>query len=286
LEGQRIESVDHFKKALELDPDIRITQDEVLDESVIAFFEAMERPKKREKKEKKTEKIFLIRETAKAPTEILVTSNQKKARVRLDGDTDFGLNKKIPISPGEHKITVYAPGYEPQERTILADAYTLSQFHVDIKKIENKTATPKVEKNILVKIPKDTSPSLAYLMPFGYGQYKQNNLNWGIFYTISQTAALGFGIYQYMDAQSIVDETESVRSQITDRNEELAYKSAQDKKSNSAQLYGHISLLGFFSLWAISSYTAFQHEDKDKKINLSFISDENQISLALRFSFK
>jgi hypothetical protein len=80
---------------------------------------------------------------ATVPGEINVITKPEHASVMVDGQAQPGQTPMpLKLSPGEHKIVVTAPGYEPREITVVASAAVKGEQKVDLVEIPPPPPAP------------------------------------------------------------------------------------------------------------------------------------------------
>lgn len=137
-----------FRRALASDPGTRISADEVLDESVIPYFDAVR------KEAAKAPPARTARNEQPAPqrtskfgkqtntTSIMVNSNAAGATVTVDGILAGAVGQVIETDPGTVTIILKAKGYRSKEFRINVKENRQNQYVLNLKPLSREAAPP------------------------------------------------------------------------------------------------------------------------------------------------
>lgn len=135
-----------FKNALKLNPQTTIGGDEVLDESVIPFFNSVKAAKPA-KGDVRSAAAIAGSSTAVAPSKktiVTVNSNVPGTNVSIDGINYGHAGSPIEVSPGTMVLELSATGYVKKLVRVSAKKNTTNTISVELEKIAPKpTPTPK-----------------------------------------------------------------------------------------------------------------------------------------------
>lgn len=140
MSNKKQDALESFKKAKTANPGVRLTDAEVVDESVIPFFNAVKSPTSPAVKPPTT----VAREPLAPPgagkkkakqTILKVTSNAADARISLDGIAYGVAGEEIEVQPGTVVIEVAANGYKSKSVRVKLAPQTTSSVTVDLEKI-------------------------------------------------------------------------------------------------------------------------------------------------------
>lgn len=151
MQGKRAEATGSFQKAKSLSPKIQITSLEMIDSTVLDFFNSIETPAAAEPEKveptpipqathKKPRKETVVTKQETGPTKLLILSNVINARVVVDGVTRGRVGDLIPIDPGYHNVDIYATGYVNELQTLNMEAGQLNRYTITLEKIPEETA--------------------------------------------------------------------------------------------------------------------------------------------------
>ncbi|MFK7874061.1 MAG: tetratricopeptide repeat protein [Oligoflexales bacterium] len=114
MQGERTAAEQSFKQAKSLDPNIRIAPSEVLDESVLSFFNGVRSPQTPQTKpsQPSLRPTTIVQTPERIPTYIRIISNVRTARFLINGQPMGLVNKPTRIRPGVVQVEVTAPGYQ------------------------------------------------------------------------------------------------------------------------------------------------------------------------------
>lgn len=266
MQGKRNEAADSFKLAKKLSPLIRIQKNEILDETVLDFFNSIEAPAPSIEEEvvpkKKTRKAVapepVEQKAEPVPTNILIISNVIEGRIIIDGFFRGRVGDTIPIDPGTHSVEVYANGYQNEVQTLQIEASHLNKFTFKLEKLPEtqkpevkveappvKKEEPKEEKKVVVhkkkkkhkplpKPPEEMAEGL-YFIPFGVPQFIQGKPWTGLGFSLLQVVGFGFTVARTLEANQVTSDTNSTvdsrnaqEAQIADPAQRKAFASATD----------------------------------------------------------
>lgn len=252
MQGARSESADSFRKAKKLNPATRLLSTEVLDPSVLDFFNSIEAPRSgpgetiyeeapAPKKQQKEPVFEPVEEKKVEPTNLIIFANINDAKVIVDGFFRGKVGDFIPIDPGYHSVEVYANGYQNQVQSLFIQGQMLNKFSFelvklsDIKKKEEapkekekkedpsnlaKKKAPKKKKKRTPDYIKHAQEEMSegiYFIPFGVPQYVQGKVWLGLGFSILQGAGLGYTIAKAMEVSRVTEDTNST---VSNRNVE------------------------------------------------------------------
>lgn len=241
MQGKRVNARKSFAKCLKLDPKMTINANEVLDESVVHFFESIN--------SNKSDSNSSTASSQSQGSTVKILANVKEATVKIDGK-DFGSQgKELKIPAGIHELEVSAKGYIPSAQPIEVQANKINIFQVlleadadaikdkSTRKIKLKTkkkpkiskkkkrssrklAKKRVRKNDFSspfvkkkksrrKFRRRSKPLPMYLLPGGVGQFINNDTVLGSVAAVSQLAGLYLYVDAYMTSNAITDDTNS-----------------------------------------------------------------------------
>jgi len=143
MQGKRIAAESSFQQAKTMNPYINISASEVLDDSIIPFFNTV-RPAapKNNRRPAPVESV----------TTLKIYANVPRATVTVDGVRLGIIGKPLKVSPGIHEVTVGAPGYQPVSQPIDIKAGETNNLSITLKKAV--AAPPKEVKKQEVDPPK------------------------------------------------------------------------------------------------------------------------------------
>ncbi len=251
MQGKRSESAESIKLAKRLVPSLSLAPREVLDDSVIDFYNSIEAPAivepvappvvVKEVKPKKVQAPPPVKKIEKA-TELLVLSNALEAKVMVDGYFRGRVGDLIAVDPGEHSIEVYAANYHNFTQSVYLKKSTITKVRAQLEKlvVEKKPEEPKPtpppapipkapEKKLAVKKKKVHKPlppmpephSWTDFMPFGIPQFAQRKTGLGLGLGIAQVAGVGFFTARWLQANKLSDQTTSTISDRTAQEESI-----------------------------------------------------------------
>ena len=138
MQGKRVEAEKSFKRSKTLNPRIRISKDEVLDESIIDFFDGIQvrRVKPSAAPPTATKDSSLNKETY-----LRVVSNVRHARIVVDSRHRGGPGALIPVRPGIHEVEVYAKNYNRVGLPIEVLKGRVNDVTINLQKIKSELKT-------------------------------------------------------------------------------------------------------------------------------------------------
>ena len=246
MQGKRIAAESSFQKAKGLNPYINISPSEVLDESVVTFFNTIQAPKG-PKLPPSSKSDATAQETY-----LKVYANPSFAQVAVDGVNLGRAGGLIKVSPGFHKIEVSAKNYKTHSQPIDVKQGQVNNITINLVKGSEsavskpapvKTAAPpavkkdrkvkKVKKRRVAK-PKqmkkvrkkrkrvaksgakeEKSMTFPHFLPFGVGQYLNDDTVLGVASSTLQAFGFGYGTYLwFFVAGPLVDEANSDREKM------------------------------------------------------------------------
>lgn len=267
MQGKRIAAESSFQQAKKLNPFINISPSEVLDESVVTFFETIQAPKG------PTAPPVAKKEPSQE-TFLKVYANPSYAQVAVDGVNLGRAGGLIKVTPGFHNIEVSAKNYKTHSQPIDVKKGQVNNISITLIKITEKTTPkpapvkaaepPAVSKERKAKVKKvkkrkPTKPTrpkqvkkvrkkrkryvktvkpsgsgkmtFFHFLPFGAGQYINNDTGLGIAFSITQAIGFSYGTYLwFIDAESFVAES--------DRNiEDMEQQNLQDNPNVESQAW-------------------------------------------------
>ena len=201
----------------------------------------------------------------------------------------INLRKHPPkVVPRQKKIQT---GKSParQTRPIKKNAVDNQTREEKVKKVKKKgkgnrsrytlgKSTKKRKKRKLKSMAAEHSNIFGYFMPFGTGQYLNNDTGLGIAFSVLQGSSLIFGIVQFLHSEKLLVETnneiermDSERAQIADaaqqeesRQRALEYQNSQQDKLDRMHVQQMIGLSVFGLSWAVSAIEAFMSSSAKK----------------------
>ncbi|NRA45649.1 MAG: PEGA domain-containing protein [Oligoflexales bacterium] len=254
MQGKRIAAEASFQKAKGMNPYINISPSEVLDESVVTFFNTIEAPKGPTPPPNSGG-------TVSQETFLKVYANPSFAQVVVDGVNLGRAGGLIKVSPGFHKIEVSAKNYKTHSQPIDVKKGQVNNISINLVKISEPAVSkpapvkavppPAVKKDRKVKkvkkrrvvrpkqvkkvrkkrkrvVAKPTTKSapkkmtFAHYMPFGVGQFLNGDSTLGITTATLQAIGAGYGTYLWFfvadpQAQENIEEAERLEAE-RDRN--------------------------------------------------------------------
>ena len=254
MQGKRVEAEKSFKRSKTLNPRIRISKDEVLDESIIDFFDGIQvrRVKPSAAPPTATKDSSLNKETY-----LRVVSNVRHARIVVDSRHRGGPGALIPVRPGIHEVEVYAKNYNRVGLPIEVLKGRVNDVTINLQKIKSELKTDsrseisaakdvkakkkvkkrkKRKKRRLKRLPpKSTTKETGsftkrvdeslYFLPFGLSHFLEGSYLWGSMYALTQISGLGFYAYKFSEENRILDES----------NDEIAIRDEQQKALSDDQ---------------------------------------------------
>lgn len=246
MQGKRGDAERSFTRAKQLKSDIAISSAEVLDESVVEFFDSIKvaapAPKALPAPAPKVEVSRPVPTRAPEPkaeiAKLRIITNAEGASVAIDGHFRGSASDILAVPPGTHEVEVYAEGYANLSLPIEIKANQLNDATFKLRKKEaprvqtatepedtaKKEAKPKKRtqhKNKKAVVAQETSKSstLVNLMPFGIPQYAKGETVWGIVFSLTQVGCIAFSFSKWNQANARVIST---NDEVNERNEREA----------------------------------------------------------------
>lgn len=139
MQNKRTEAAGSFKNAIALDPNITLTEDETLDESVIPFFN-QQRPKAPPPATKTSSRPApptpqgAVGKKGKTTT-IAITCNVPTATVSIDGILAGNVTNPIETDPGKVELEITAAGYVPKKVRLNVIKDRENKIAVELRKV-------------------------------------------------------------------------------------------------------------------------------------------------------
>lgn len=194
MTGKKSEAQKYFKKALILDSKARLNPDDVLDDSVLGFFEAtlqsyLSEPKPQPKK--------------KPETTVMVDANVRG--IIYYRDVEVGATgDAMKVDPGVLELVIKAPGYKSKSLKVKAKKFKETSIKVTLKRASTKKKPRKKAKK------KKVGETWVLLLPLGAGQFQNSSYLLGGFVAGAQVASL----FLYFNAASQTDEAKARREAV------------------------------------------------------------------------
>ena len=147
--GRKKEARNAFVFAKNIDPKSKINPDQVLDESVIDFYNSIKVVTK--KKSSKTVNRGVRGNKAQKPTFLFVSSAVKTGQVLLNGIISGSVNSNIEAKPGLNNVTVNSPGYYPLKFKAFVKANQLNKYSAKMKRKPTKAEILAAKKAKILK---------------------------------------------------------------------------------------------------------------------------------------
>ena len=299
MEGKRLESAASFRHAKGLDASIKLTDKDIIDESILDFFASIPIPApivlpSPTSAAPLPEKKIEIVKAEKKKAWILVKSNVL-AKVTIDNQLAGDTGEKLTVIPGAHQVQVVHDGYEKEVKHVEVAADTVHEVEVSLQKLVKKKKV-KLKLNAEKETGEEETHTLPpknykmyYLLPFGIGQYINHSYFVGGVAAASQIGFAYLAWSNYQQAEAIIAETNtevSIREQIansqfTDEQEQQAYyqtqildyQKAQNKKANEYYNNSDNALTAFVLSWVASILEAY--------LNSPFIEAKSELNAVL-----
>ncbi len=157
MQNKKPQAAASFKAALGIDPRLTIKSDEVLDESVIPYFEAQRGGKPAVAGQAPGRRApAAVAAPARTPTAskgprygkplnstiLLVTSNAPKASISIDGILAGMVNDRIETQAGTTVLQMKAPGFRTKNFKVTIRAGVENKFTLNLDKIQPKAPPP------------------------------------------------------------------------------------------------------------------------------------------------
>ena len=128
-----------FQNALTLNPDIAISNNEILDDSILPFFKSV-------KKSMPKPQPVVVKKPS--PTILRVFSNAKKASVYYNGRHIGAPGQKIKVKPGGGLVTIKAQGYQTKSFKVSLEKSKENKFIFNLAEHSSAKVAAKVRKNL------------------------------------------------------------------------------------------------------------------------------------------
>lgn len=152
MQNKKPQAAGSFKTALSIDPRLTIKPDEVLDESVIPYFEAQRKatrpvaaaPRRAPTPPPKAPAAAPARKTGPTygkplnTTILVVTSNAPKGQISIDGILAGQVGDRIETQAGTTVLQMKAPGYRTKNFKVTIRANRENRFALNLDKIQPK----------------------------------------------------------------------------------------------------------------------------------------------------
>jgi hypothetical protein len=151
-----------FKLALTANPSISISASEVLDESVIPFFNESKGGGKTAAPSAGAASVAAgsgLAPSAKPAksTQLKIQSNVAEGQVMIDGINAGDIGQIIEADPGKIEITISSPGYKSGRSTVTVKDKMLNTFRIELNKVVKKVKAPpkvKAQPPVIAAVPK------------------------------------------------------------------------------------------------------------------------------------
>ncbi len=309
MQGKRQEAAQSFKDAKRYQRNIALEAPDILDPSVKDFFASIAAPPAEEhRKKKKTLPVPQAKEEPQKKqelTQFLVLANVTDAKVSIDGYYRGKVGDVILLEPGSHSVEVYASSFKNQVQSVTMIPGQLNKVTVQLEPMvvaappppppvlapKELKKEPKKEEKLAVK-KKKSPPSPVrsqeevshayYVLPFAVGQYMQDKIWLGLASTAGQSLGLGLYALQQIQANRLVDQTDSYISDRTQQESQISnpitkqefadetdqYYSDKHQEINKFRTQSYYGLSIFIALWVASSLEAFLNPPSSSKTNL------------------
>lgn len=154
--GQSSAAKSSFQKAKKLSPHLTIQSNEVLDESVIGFFNSISSPAHKQVSKPQGEVALAPNAKSAKSTKLIVYSNASNATILIQGIMAGTVGTEIEVDPGKSQLTLNADGYKSAIANATIKPNRTNSFEINLKKISEKPkkSKPKVAKRKKTKRPK------------------------------------------------------------------------------------------------------------------------------------
>lgn len=226
MQGKRIAAEASFQTAKGLNPFMNISPSEVLDESVVTFFNTIEAPKGPKFPSTGTQNNA-------QGTFLKVYANPSYSQVAVDGVNLGRAGGLIKVKPGFHNIEISAKGYKTHSQPIDVKENQVNNISINLAKVTDTSIAkppavkqaepPAVKKDRKVKVKKvkkrrvakpkqpkkirkkrrrpvkattrPTGMKFAHYLPFGVGQFINGDTSLGLTFSALQVLGFGYGSY-------------------------------------------------------------------------------------------
>lgn len=296
MQGDRAAAAKSLEKAKGLQPHLVLSSQEILDQSVLDFFASIPMPEEKVAPLEQPKAVPVVAEQA-----ISVPMEPKK-KPKKPIPQHAAVPHPVVAAPREKKSSSSSKKEIPaswlDESPPLPHEGAIHKEKVQMPQLEEVASTSEQGKRAKIL------PSKAYyFLPFGVGQYLNQDYKLGVASTVAQVASLYVGWNYYTAANRIVDDTNNevaarqkiANTQFSDRTAQTAYyqtqivdyKSEQTKKSDKEYNNAYLMLGLFTSVWISSVVESLLQrseggiEAKEKASPLSH-ADKQHFSLQIR----
>lgn len=248
--GNKKASAKSFQLAIKKDKNTAINSAEVLDESIIDFFE-----------DQKTivEDELIMQQMRR--DEMKYSSKKKKKYSSVSKKNKKKAYKKKRKT--RHRAQKKSKSYK--------ESFGFDDFEPKRKKRKKSKRGKKSKKG---------SISVWTFLPFGAGQFANDSMLMGTGFLISEAGLIASYFYHNSLANSAVSDSDAVENDttISDEDKEAFYKSNDDYMNKNRQI-ANISMAGFFVMWGLGVVEAWLNVPKKSK-KKALLLDEDDIKLA------
>ena len=312
MQGKFDEAIESFISAKKTMPNIKIEPNNVLDLAVIEFFDTIAS----ENTEPEVQKEFdedLARMDAEGgqktykeegeASEVNVSNHEEKNEVELEGEglyideereasekntsksqteSEKKIKSKDQIKNDQKPKSKYL---SKSEKKIKAkdQVKTATKYKMKYQKKSRSSATKfharaKPKPKSLKKIKrKESFVSIHYLLPFGAGQFANNNIFLGTVFLVSQASTLYYGVAKFNEAEKLVMDTNNEillrdaerknlkkDEQVYDLQVTREFRDARNNQAINLTYRANIGLALFGALWVASNVEAFLSDRRHK----------------------
>lgn len=144
MQGNQAAATRSFQMALAINPNTTISRDEVLDETVVPFFERVRATAQsspaRAPATGESLKPARMRVGKRTKYTILVVQSNAKATVLIDGIIAGHTGSKLEVSPGKVEITLRANGFKPRKQRVMIKAKRENYLNLPLNPRQPKVA--------------------------------------------------------------------------------------------------------------------------------------------------
>ena len=295
MQGKKVDAARSFYYSKRLNPYTKIKESEVIDASVINFFESISR-------ENPTLPSALFQ---KSKTYVRFIIKPSTATLLINGKA-AQINRLVEIAPGKYTFQVYAKNYLSHVQTILVKDGQINNIPLSLKKRDQKRNPskfkPKAVRPFYTVKEKNPWTNLYYFSPFGTGQFYNKRRFLGVLYAFGQAGAFYTASTKWLAAEHMVDDINSESRRLLseaqntyEANSDEYNAAIQDinqnantKKKRSDELYRSSYLFsGMFGvLWFISSLQAYTYgtDSSRRMIQNDYISSYEPAFLPVKTS--
>ena len=296
VQGDRAAAAKSLEKAKGLQPHLVLSSQEILDQSILDFFSSIPAPE---------EKVLPLEQRKAVPVvaeQVISVPIEPKKKPKKPIPQHAAVSRPAVAAPPETKFSSSSEKEIPAswlgESPHLHHEGSIHKEKVQLPQLKEVASTSEQGKRT------EILPSKAYyFLPFGAGQYLNQEYKLGVASTVAQVASLYVGWNYYTAANRIVDDTNNeigarekiANTQFSDRTAQAAYyqtqivdyKSEQTKKSDKEYNHAYLMLGLFTSVWISSVVESLLHrsegggEAKEKASPLSH-ADKQHFSLQIR----